>query len=282
MATYLLTWSPAAGTDWVGISKDARRLRQSRKLHYTPRWSVVRRSVEANSDVFLLRLGKDRPGIVAHGRIEGDVYEDDHWDTEKAEDGKTARYVDFKPDYIVDIENEDPLDIRNSRDPALTKLSAEIRHGLQGSGRLLQEPAATHLREVWNEYKAASVNQRDEMSDETLTDERFPEGGKTQITVNRYERNPVARQKCLARHGRRCVVCKMTFAEVYGEEFAKIIHVHHLTRISDLGDEYEVDPDKDLCPVCPNCHAALHFRVPHLTPEALAKRLRAAKSKGRP
>jgi predicted HNH restriction endonuclease len=39
------------------------------------------------------------------------------------------------------------------------------------------------------------------------------------------------------------------------------IHVHHLKALSEINEEYEVDPIKDLRPVCPNCHLALHSKV---------------------
>jgi 5-methylcytosine-specific restriction enzyme A len=45
------------------------------------------------------------------------------------------------------------------------------------------------------------------------------------------------------------------------------IHVHHLTPLSSLGTDYEVDPIRDLRPVCPNCHAVLHRREPPYSPE---------------
>jgi 5-methylcytosine-specific restriction protein A len=43
------------------------------------------------------------------------------------------------------------------------------------------------------------------------------------------------------------------------------IHVHHLKELASIAKEYEVDPIKDLRPVCPNCHAMLHQRKPALT-----------------
>jgi 5-methylcytosine-specific restriction protein A len=39
--------------------------------------------------------------------------------------------------------------------------------------------------------------------------------------------------------------------------------------ISDVGEEYVVDPIRDLTPVCPNCHAMLHRQTPPLTIEEL-------------
>ncbi len=39
--------------------------------------------------------------------------------------------------------------------------------------------------------------------------------------------------------------------------------------ISEIAEEYEVDPVKDLRPVCPNCHAMIHRRSPPLSIEEL-------------
>ena len=41
--------------------------------------------------------------------------------------------------------------------------------------------------------------------------------------------------------------------------FAGFIHVHHLRPLSEIRGEYMVDPVADLCPVCPNCHAVIHY-----------------------
>jgi 5-methylcytosine-specific restriction protein A len=45
------------------------------------------------------------------------------------------------------------------------------------------------------------------------------------------------------------------------------IHVHHLTPLSTINGEYEVNPISDLIPVCPNCHAMIHKSNPPLTIE---------------
>ena len=78
------------------------------------------------------------------------------------------------------------------------------------------------------------------------------------VVVNRYERNPEAREKCIAAHGYKCEVCGMDFEKTYGEIGKDFIHVHHIVPISTIGNEYKLDPEKDLVPVCPNCHAMLH------------------------
>lgn len=268
MATYLLTWN-AARTSWRTISEDARYLRKNGHASRSFRWSCGRRrTLEINSEVFLLRQGKDNPGLVAHGRIIKAPFEDDHWDAERA--GDTAWYIRFRPDYIVDSESEEALNIAQSSDPIVRKFPWRTRV----SGIEIKEPALTKVRALWDEFTLASLAMASETAAEPLQDKRYPEGAKLRIVVNRYERDSLARKRCLDHHGRSCRVCGMTFHAQYGDQFAKIIEVHHVTPISQLGTGYEVDPINDLCPVCPNCHAALHVENPPLKPEQLAAMLR--------
>ena len=84
------------------------------------------------------------------------------------------------------------------------------------------------------------------------------EGAKKTIIVNRYERDPKARRQCIEAHGCRCSICELDFGEIYGEVGNGFIHVHHIVPLSTIGENYEVNPKKDLIPVCPNCHAVLH------------------------
>lgn len=101
------------------------------------------------------------------------------------------------------------------------------------------------------------------LPEEIATPEGLIEGAKRTITVNAYERNPAARARCIARWGTRCVVCDFDFAETYGPELgAGFIHVHHLKPLAEIGEAYTLNPEEDLRPVCPNCHAMLHRTVP--------------------
>lgn len=88
--------------------------------------------------------------------------------------------------------------------------------------------------------------------------ETLKEGAKKTIFVNAYERNIVARNACIKHHGVSCSVCSFDFKSFYGDIGTDFIHVHHLTPLSGICEEYEVDPIQDLIPVCPNCHAMLH------------------------
>lgn len=94
---------------------------------------------------------------------------------------------------------------------------------------------------------------------EVSPDDRFPEGAVRSAQVNRYERDPRARKLCIAQYGPTCVVCDFNFSAVYGPFANGFIHVHHIKPLSEIGEDYLGDPIKDLCPVCPNCHAVLHL-----------------------
>ena len=96
----------------------------------------------------------------------------------------------------------------------------------------------------------------------SIENKNIVEGAIRKISVDAYERSPEARRLCILAHGARCVICGFDFGEVYGSNFDGYIHVHHLRPLSEIGKAYNVDPVNDLRPVCPNCHAALHRRIP--------------------
>lgn len=94
--------------------------------------------------------------------------------------------------------------------------------------------------------------------DEKESAEGYFEGALKKVYVNRYERDQEARKKCIEVHGCKCSVCGIDFEKMYGELGRGFIHVHHIVPISTIGEEYKIDPIKDLVPVCPNCHSMLH------------------------
>ncbi len=98
------------------------------------------------------------------------------------------------------------------------------------------------------------------------------------MDVNRYERDPRARQACIAAHGYACAVCgfDFDFERVYGELGREYVVVHHVVELSTLGADYEVNPVEDLVTLCANCHAMVHRQRPALLPAQLRERLQSA------
>ena len=103
---------------------------------------------------------------------------------------------------------------------------------------------------------------------------RFYEGGRIQVIMSRHERDPKARTACLNHYGTTCTVCSMSFGNRYGALAEGIIHVHHLNPFHGTDEQREVDPVKDLRPVCPNCHAVLHRQRPPYSIEEVKAMLR--------
>lgn len=119
------------------------------------------------------------------------------------------------------------------------------------------EPIRIFLAHIVNEFNNETIA-TDYPDEADIENKRFPEGAKQTVQVNRYERNPEARAKCIEIYGARCEICMMSFAETYGTFAKDFIHVHHKTPLHQISESYEVNPETDLMPVCPNCHAMLH------------------------
>lgn len=97
----------------------------------------------------------------------------------------------------------------------------------------------------------------------------YEEGLRYSITSTVIERNPLARKKCIEHFGCKCFVCGFDFYTTYGETGKNYIHVHHRVDISTRPNAYEINPTKDLVPLCPNCHAMVHTKHPSMPVETL-------------
>ena len=138
------------------------------------------------------------------------------------------------------------------------------------SAAIGHSPALANLLAVEYPYDPA-MDFPDEVGPE------FREGGRRTITVNAYERDPEARAACLRHYrSKTCQICGFDFARVYGAIGQDFIHVHHLRPVAALCQNGGalIRPERDLLPVCPNCHAMLHTKKPEpLTPEELKNQM---------
>lgn len=99
---------------------------------------------------------------------------------------------------------------------------------------------------------------------------RHREGKMVERKSVAYERSPQARRACLRHYGCKCAICGMDFGKEFGEEFSGLIEVHHLEPLSLSKGEREIDPIKDLIPLCPNCHKMVHRKAGRpYTPEQI-------------
>jgi 5-methylcytosine-specific restriction protein A len=260
MSAFILTWNPQRfeipDEEWDAEAA----LRSSRRDHST--WATGNRTggMNVGDIVYLLRQHNAR-GIVLSGTVIGGVYQDRHFDGRGV-----ANYVDYTVDAQVAADDRLPTEVLVADVPEVKWMR------LQGSGVQVPPAAEQRLAHLWADHLDA-VGARPPHPDEVADSEAFTEGAVTQVLVNRYERDPTARRRCLDHHGAVCVVCRTDYEDIYGSAGAGLIHVHHLVPLHEVGGEYRVDPVKDLVPVCPNCHTVLHRENPPIDPKALRARL---------
>lgn len=266
VASYLLTWNPNE-TPWNDFQDD---LRTAREQGYVDaRWSCgnTKKIVEGDR-LFWMRLGSEPRGIFASGWALSDSYEDFHW----SESTKPAQYVEAMWDVLLDPDQGEIL----SGSKLNTGVLAEMSWYPQRSGVSIREDIAAALEGVWAHFLASkNIVQQHTAEEMIVLPEEFPdnflyrEGATKQVLVNAYERNAQARRACIRHYGLNCSVCGFNFERVYGELGIGLIHVHHLQPLSEASGEYELDPIRDLRPVCPNCHAIIHRRKPPYTIEEI-------------
>ena len=132
-----------------------------------------------------------------------------------------------------------------------------------------------YLKRVGDSWYAFGKKNNIQIAEEVDDNEALIEGASKIISVNVFERNPIARSKCLAHYGYKCIVCSFDFEKIYGSIGQNFIHVHHIVPLSETSGEYKLNPIKDLVPICPNCHAMIHRTRPILTIAQLKKHLKA-------
>jgi 5-methylcytosine-specific restriction protein A len=88
------------------------------------------------------------------------------------------------------------------------------------------------------------------------------EGALKTVELTTYERNATARRLCIEHYGPTCQACDLNYEDKYGALGANLIHVHHVVPLSAIGGTYQVDPVRDLVPLCATCHHVAHSRNP--------------------
>jgi 5-methylcytosine-specific restriction protein A len=89
--------------------------------------------------------------------------------------------------------------------------------------------------------------------------------------IRKYERSRYNRALCLKYYGFMCRGCGDLLEEKYGPVGANVIHVHHLVPVSAMKGSYQLNPIKDLIPLCPNCHNIVHRSNPPMDISDLRK-----------
>jgi 5-methylcytosine-specific restriction protein A len=258
--TFILTWNPKKG----GIEEDERR-ELIRVTATDPGqdliWSTGGRKggIVPGDRFFMFRLSTQR-GIVASGTFTTGI--------ELVDRRYHAEWGPCRAGISVDRWVSESQ--RLTDEDLLHSIPEVTWKRLQASGVAVKSPAAARkLHALWEKHLADGGNRFRYPEEEEPQKHR--EGFIQRVTVNRYERSPKARSQCIDHFGPTCSVCGFDFGAEYGEIGNGYIHVHHLVDISTVKSSYQIDPLKDLRPVCANCHAMLHTERPAMSIERLRR-----------
>lgn len=159
------------------------------------------------------------------------------------------------------------------RDPSTGEMQSRIHHSPPQSSFSIGERGAWQI-EITGEagefvigVLPPSLVNRKEIS--SANDLALSEGTLKSVELNQYERNSTARRLCIEHYGTACQACGLCYEEKYGAIGAGLIHVHHTTPLSAIGEAYIVDPIRDLIPLCATCHHVVHRRNPPYSVEEI-------------
>ncbi|MSW44232.1 MAG: hypothetical protein F2836_05600, partial [Actinobacteria bacterium] len=229
--TFILTWHPERYVVSDSLYKQyVEEVARDGHGAFTT-WSTGNRtSGIVPGDYFYLFRQKSERGIVAWGQFTSSIFQDANWTGE----GKPANYAETHTTVWL------PLEDRLTIETLIDEIPEFSWNRLQGSGILLNLEVEEALSEAWFEHCYDFDNPPDDDEDPDdfgqspdeveadVDDETFPVEAVKQVLVNRYERNPQAREACIAKFGYDCSVCGFNFEATYGDIGEEYIHGHHL------------------------------------------------------
>jgi hypothetical protein len=128
----------------------------------------------------------------------------------------------------------------DTSDPSHLKPSISSKQRMDGWIVSQNEWVEAHQDEVDNttiQTTPDAVENDWQFQEELPADTPLFEGARLVVQVSAFERNPIARQKCIAHYGTSCSVCGFNFGATYGSSAETYIHAHHLKPLASIGEE---------------------------------------------
>jgi 5-methylcytosine-specific restriction protein A len=175
--------------------------------------------------------------------------------------------------YLFDNENKRDLYLPFSKKDGYGYGQSNIWYANKDSrSKIFKNGLVVQLEKVINENNIDSTSNDEQKYFEGQLKSKVKE-------VFSMRRSAFARKKCLEYYfpnnkNFKCILCGFDFEKQYGSMGVKFIEVHHIeshTTKSKIIGEHEVNPIKDLIPICSNCHSIIHREKPAVTIERMAE-----------
>ena len=148
MPTYLMTWNPN-NFDWTDEHTRVVVSSLDAGVPFESNCSTgSRKNIEPGDRLFFMKLGVKSKGIYASGRATSGVYQDAHYDDDRAEAGDEANYVKFTYDEFFDPLEGPPL----THDVLYQHFPGDDRWSPQGSGTQIPTDIEVSLEELWQKH----------------------------------------------------------------------------------------------------------------------------------
>ncbi|MCT7357556.1 HNH endonuclease [Thalassolituus pacificus] len=131
------------------------------------------------------------------------------------------------------------------------------RNGVREITRETYNLILSHIKPEQISEQEAIYNDGD-YNDTEISLESGSEGTEKKQYVTVYERDPKYRKQAIAIHGTNCAACGFNFGQFYGDYADGFIHIHHINPVSEFDTPKAINPEKDLIPLCANCHSVIH------------------------
>jgi 5-methylcytosine-specific restriction protein A len=242
MKTYLLVWNPKKWT-WTNLESDIEEVNNTGRC--SENWSCGRnKSIEVGDRIFLIKVGTEPKGIIGAGFAASTPYAGKHWSGENRE----TFYIDIEYEALLNPEKEPILTLDLLELGNLAK-----QHWLpQTSGISIRPELVDELEALWFDFLTTANIRHNPF---TETNSVFSEDSSDMAILAKYERNPYARKVSLEQKGYTCSSCGLDFTQHYGDNANHYIQVHDKRQ---TGEVFDINPVKDLTPICPKCHRMLH------------------------
>jgi 5-methylcytosine-specific restriction protein A len=213
----------------------------------------------------------------AKGRIICGFYRNARVYAYPVNDNRSTRLIEINgqrvfAEYNLICNEEDAILI--DRDDRVKSLPHSSRNNGVGHGQksvwYVDKPDRQELKDELLDYVEGIINQANSNDENKY---HLHDESRTRITsTKQISRSQAARAECIRLKGCHCNICGFDFEKAYGAIGKDYIEVHHITPIGQLStaEDYDgTDPQKDLIPLCSNCHSMIHRRKEPYQPDEI-------------
>lgn len=138
---WLITWNKDKWR-WDGFAEKCEGTKAGQT--YVESWACSSTKPKIGEEVFLIKLGNLPKGIIGHGTVVHELYEKNHFDTAKADEGKKERAIDVEFDRLINYEKDEFI-----KQADLNEKCSEQFWSPVGSGIEIRQEVLPTLKALW-------------------------------------------------------------------------------------------------------------------------------------